>query len=211
MFASALFDQDQIFRFMSGISAIELLFWTSTLMFLNSSIMTPPSQYVCMAAGVISSHNNYSVSLIVMTATFANFLGTIVWYALGRAGLYTVILNLPIFQHRFTKPYVRVLPYLHARFRSHGFLAMALWRLVPVVRSIVSLPAGDLATPLPLFTTASLIGIGMWCSFWTILGVWLGRLNPAIAGLAGLCLGLLAVTIFLFLTSRFPPEALKNG
>jgi membrane protein DedA with SNARE-associated domain len=205
------FDEDQIFQLMSNISSTQLLVWTSAFMFLNSSIMTPPSQYVCLAAGAISFHNNSSVLAIVVAATVANFLGTAVWYALGRAGLYRTILSSSIFKHRLTAPYVAILPTLHEKFRSHGLLAMALWRLVPVVRSIVSLPAGDLAVPLPAFTAASLFGIGIWCLFWTILGVLLGRLSPAAAGLAGLALGISAVTIFLVFTNRYPPEAVKNG
>jgi membrane protein DedA with SNARE-associated domain len=208
---SVLIDENRLFNFLSGVTETELLVWTSLFMFLNSSIMTPPSQYVCMAAGIVTMHNNSSVIAVVVAATVANFLGTAIWYVLGRAGFYTQVLSLPIFEHKLTKPYVQILPSLHARFRKRTFLGMALWRLVPVVRSIVSLPAGDLAIPASVFTTASLAGIGMWCFVWTILGVWLGRLAPLVAGLIGIVLGVSAVTIFLYFSRRLSGGTLEHG
>ncbi len=211
IFNAAFIDENHLFEFLSGITETRLLVWTSVLMFLNSSIMTPPSQYVCMTAGIVTMHNNSSVVVVVVAATLANFAGTAIWYILGRAGLYARILNLSLFQHKLTKPYVRILPPLHARFRKNTFLGMALWRLVPVVRSIVSLPAGDLGIPLPIFAMASLAGIAIWCFLWTILGVLLGRLDPLIAGLIGVFLGASAITVFLYFSRQFPSGTLEHG
>lgn len=60
------------------------------------------------------------------------------------------------------------------RFDQHQGRSVFLARLVPGVRSLISIPAGIDKMPLPKFLAFTFIGTGLWSIFLLILGVWLG-------------------------------------
>lgn len=56
-------------------------------MFFNSLAQVPPSEYICLASGIIISTNgnNYSIIVVIFVASIFNLLGTLPWYLLGRS------------------------------------------------------------------------------------------------------------------------------
>jgi membrane protein DedA with SNARE-associated domain len=60
------------------------------------------------------------------------------------------------------------------RFRRGGAWAVFLGRLVPVVRSFISYPAGAAGMPFGLFLAATTAGSLLWIGTWTLLGAALG-------------------------------------
>jgi membrane protein DedA with SNARE-associated domain len=183
--------------FFLGVTVFQLFLYVSVLMFLNSSIMVPPSQYICLAAGIVASSSDLSlVFLLTIAATISNLLGTSVWYMFGRLGWYQPLLarhaGTPIFA-----PYLRLLPQIRIRFSRRAPLALCLFRLVPVIRSIISLPAGDVRMPILAFSASSFLGIFLWCALWTTLGAYVGTLDLRIIGLVAISVGVVSVTIYL--------------
>jgi membrane protein DedA with SNARE-associated domain len=83
-------------------------------------------------------------------------------------------------------------------FARHGALAVLLCRLIPGVRSLISIPAGIEGMALVPFLVYTTIGAGLWTAVLACAGYWLGAnfqqveayLDPAsyvvLAGLAGL-------------------------
>jgi membrane protein DedA with SNARE-associated domain len=201
--ASLFFNSDRLFEFMASVSSGQLVLMTAIFMFLNSSVMTPPSQYICMTAGLVATANGTPLHLVILTAAMANFLGTAIWFVLGKRGLYLAITQTPIFSFPLLSPYVRYLPAIRDLLNQNKFLALSLWRLVPVVRSIVSLPAGDLNISWWSFSIGSLFGILISCSIWTIIGSTLGQLRPAIASIIGVLIGASAIIIFWIARKRY--------
>lgn len=61
------------------------------------------------------------------------------------------------------------------RFRRQGIWGVFLGRLVPVVRSFISYPAGAARMPFPLFLAATTAGSFIWIATWIFLGAGLGR------------------------------------
>jgi len=59
-------------------------------------------------------------------------------------------------------------------FDRHGRAAVFLGRLTPVVRSIISVPAGAFETPLALYTVPTLAGSAIWCFGFAAVGWALG-------------------------------------
>ncbi|MFJ8851815.1 DedA family protein [Streptomyces sp. NPDC102437] len=59
-------------------------------------------------------------------------------------------------------------------FARHGTKAVLLGRLVPVFRSLISVPAGVERMPLPLFVTLTAVGSLVWNSVLVMAGYWLG-------------------------------------
>ncbi len=61
------------------------------------------------------------------------------------------------------------------RFRRQGVWGVFLGRLLPVVRSFISYPAGAARMPFPAFLLATTAGSALWIIGWTLLGILLGR------------------------------------
>lgn len=61
------------------------------------------------------------------------------------------------------------------RFRQQGVWGVFLGRLIPVVRSFISYPAGAARMPFGAFLAATAAGSLLWIASWTLLGAGLGR------------------------------------
>ncbi len=61
------------------------------------------------------------------------------------------------------------------RVRRQGVWGVFLGRLIPVVRSFISYPAGALRMPFPAFLGATTAGSLIWIATWTVLGAVLGK------------------------------------
>lgn len=61
------------------------------------------------------------------------------------------------------------------RFQRQGAWGVFLGRLVPIVRSFISYPAGAARMPFARFLLATAAGSLLWISLWTLLGAALGR------------------------------------
>lgn len=61
------------------------------------------------------------------------------------------------------------------RFRRQGAWGVFLGRLIPIVRSFISYPAGAARMPFPIFLTATTAGSLLWITIWTVLGSVLGK------------------------------------
>jgi membrane protein DedA with SNARE-associated domain len=66
------------------------------------------------------------------------------------------------------------------RFRERGVWGVFLGRLVPVVRSFISYPAGAARMPAGRFLAATTAGSLIWITTWTLLGVGLGSSYDAV-------------------------------
>ena len=59
-------------------------------------------------------------------------------------------------------------------FRRHGEISVLLSRLVPVMRHLVSLPAGLARMRLGRFAAYTALGAGIWCAILTAIGWYIG-------------------------------------
>ena len=66
------------------------------------------------------------------------------------------------------------------RFQRRGVWGVFLGRLVPVVRSFISYPAGAARMPAGIFLAATTAGSLVWITTWTLLGVAFGRSYDAL-------------------------------
>lgn len=157
-----------------------LLFWVGLLMLLNSSIMIPPSEHICITAGIVSTANSGSLWEIIIVATVANYLGTHTWYELGRRHSKSGIrLQSMQFKNQtiqlITNIYLKFLPKIESYYQTKGSAAVFFLRLVPLLRSIASYPAGILRLQRSSFLVASIIGIGIWVTLWVMIGHYLAK------------------------------------
>ena len=132
------------------------------LMFLETIFPPIPSEVIMPVAGVAAAQGKLDFTLSVAAGTAGAMLGNIVWYLAARA-----------LGHDRLRPIVRRhgkwltldwkdVERAHRWFDAHGIAFVFLGRLVPTVRSLVSIPAGLLDMRFRNFLIASTIGTALW-------------------------------------------------
>jgi membrane protein DedA with SNARE-associated domain len=82
----------------------------------------------------------------------------------------------------YARPTEKMARRTEAFFAQRGAWSVFLGRLVPVVRSFISYPAGAARMPFAVFLLATTAGSLLWIAGWTILGVLVGRSYRALEG-----------------------------
>ena len=135
---------------------------------LETVVQPIPSEAVLGLAGVLINQGRMSIVPVILFATLGSVLGALFFYAVGRAlgprRSHAFLDRLPLVE---TEDVDRTFSW----FERHGRSAVFLGRMVPIVRSFISVPAGVVRMPIGrfvLFTAACsliwnsvLIGLGV--------------------------------------------------
>ncbi len=177
------------------------------LMFLENLFPPIPSELVMPLAGFKAASGNLNVVAVLVSGTAGSVLGALFWYWVGaRFGPHRLIhfaeghgFWLTVGPHDIT----RALGW----FDRHGAAAVFFGRMVPGIRTLISVPAGLTRMPLPRFLLLTTLGSAVWTGFLTFAGyileaqyhrieTWLNPVTTAIViGLATLYLCRLALGI----------------
>jgi membrane protein DedA with SNARE-associated domain len=132
------------------------------LMFLETVFPPIPSEVIMPIAGMAAAEGKLHFGFVVASGTSGAMLGNIVWYLAARA-LGVERLEPLIRRHgrwiTMTWPEVER---AQKWFRENGIFFVFLGRLVPTVRSLVSVPAGLLKMRFKTFFIASTLGTLGW-------------------------------------------------
>jgi membrane protein DedA with SNARE-associated domain len=141
------------------------------LVALESIVPPIPSEVVLAMAGYLAAEGRFNVVLIVLAATAGSLLGALVLYwlgaALGEERLKRWLDHIPLVDRDDLEKADRW-------FERHGRWAVLFGRVVPVVRSLVSVPAGANRMPLGEFVLLTTLGSGVWNALIVGLGFALG-------------------------------------
>ena len=145
------------------------------LMFLETIFPPIPSEVIMPVAGVAAGQGKLSYGLVVASGTTGAMLGNIVWYLAARA---LGITRLEPIVRRWGRWITITWPELlraEQWFRKNGTLFVSLGRLMPTIRSLVSVPAGLLKMRFRTFFIASTIGTAAWTALLAGAGYKLGQ------------------------------------
>jgi membrane protein DedA with SNARE-associated domain len=130
-----------------------------------------PSEVVLPVAGYVASQGRMSLLWALVGATAGAVLGAMLLYGLGvwlgRERLRRWLERIPLME-------VADLDRAESWFDRHGGAAVLIGRCVPVVRSLVSIPAGLERMPVPRFLLYTLIGSTVWNTGLVVAGYVLG-------------------------------------
>jgi membrane protein DedA with SNARE-associated domain len=145
------------------------------LMAMESSILPVPSELVMPPAGYLAAKGEMSFVLAVACGVLGSIIGALANYYgahwiggpfLRRYGKYVFLSEAALARsERF--------------FAQHGEFSTFVGRLFPVVRHLISIPAGLHRMPLPKFIGYTALGAFVWCTILTAIGYALGR-NEAV-------------------------------
>jgi membrane protein DedA with SNARE-associated domain len=140
------------------------------LMVLESALIPIPSEIIMPFSGFLVTAGKLGSIGTVLTGSFGNLVGSILTYylgmKLGRAFL--------IKYGRYIFFRVHHLEWIEHLFQRYGDKISFIGRLLPGVRTYVSLPAGIGKTNLVKFAIYTLVGSIIWNSFLTYVGMQLG-------------------------------------
>jgi membrane protein DedA with SNARE-associated domain len=173
------------------------------LIFLENVVPPVPSEVILPLAGFRARTGALNVWLAWPAATAGSVLGALVLYGLGAWLGYDRVHALAG-KRWFILTSQKDLDRGQRIFERHGGKMVLLGRCVPVIRSIVSIPAGIARMPLPRFLLLTTIGSGVWNALFIGLGWylgenwdrvqgWLGPVTYVVLGLAVIGLAWLAV------------------
>src|SRR3954447_18951402 len=144
------------------------------LMAMESSIFPVPSEIVIPPAAFWASQGRMSLTGIVLAGTFGSWLGSAITYWVSRWIGRAVILRWGKFI--FIKPdSLDRAEHFVARYEIGGvFFA----RLLPVLRHLVSIPAGIARMSFGVFSMVTILGAGIWCTVLAWFGVRITAAHP---------------------------------
>ena len=155
-----------------------------------------PSEVILPSAGFAAASGSMGLVSAIVWATIGSVVGALALYALGawfgRARFYSLASKIPFVKEADIER-------AEAWFVRRGPLAVPLGRVVPVVRSLISIPAGIERMKLLPFTLYTAIGSALWNSVligagyalganWAIVEEWISRYQLIVFGLAGIAL-----------------------
>jgi membrane protein DedA with SNARE-associated domain len=141
------------------------------LMAMESSIFPVPSELVMPPAGYLAQQGKMNIGLAILCGTFGSLLGAYANYFaarhLGRPLLLKYGRYVWITEEKFTR--------VEDFFLRHGEISTFLGRLLPVVRHLISLPAGLAGMGHIRFSLYTLLGAGIWVTVLTYIGYFIGE------------------------------------
>lgn len=132
------------------------------LIALESIIPPIPSEAILPMAGFLAADGTFSLWGVLLSATIGSLIGALGLYLagwwLGRSRLLAIV-------DRFGGKVglsMHDLDRAEAWFKKHGRISVLIGRLVPIIRSLVSIPAGFSKMPLKQFVAYTAIGSIAW-------------------------------------------------
>ena len=140
-----------------------------------------PSEVVLPLAGFLVGRGELNLWGALVAATTGSVLGAVVLYGIGRWGGRRLVLRygslLRVDEHGLDRA--------EGWFRHYGDVLVLFARLVPVARSIVSVPAGTAKMPLVRFVVLTGVGSAVWNALLIGAGVLLGANWEVVQGWIG--------------------------
>ena len=144
-------------------------------MFAENVFPPIPSELIMPAAGFAVARGDLNLILVILAGTLGSVFGALPLYYLGR------LLNedrLMVFTQKYGK-YVFVKPSdiqsSSVWFDKHGSKAVFFGRMLPGIRSFISIPAGMSKMPILPFLAFTALGSSIWTSLLTIAGYYFGE------------------------------------
>lgn len=144
------------------------------LMTLESVLIPIPSEITMPFAGFLVSLGRLNFFLVILTGAFANLTGSLAAYGLGSLGKERVHILVRKYG-KFLLISVSEIERAEKWFRTYGEIIAFGSRLLPVVRTFISLPAGMARMNIYKFAVYSFLGSLIWSSILTYIGVILGN------------------------------------
>ncbi len=176
------------------------------MMFLENLIPPIPSELVMPLAGYAASQGDLNVWSAIAFGSVGSVLGALLWYYIGLSlGLDRLKALLDRYG-RWVGLSSADLDNAQRWFLKRGTWTVGICRMIPGIRTYVSIPAGVTRMPLAPFLLYSIAGTVLWTAFLTLAGYFLGneyeRIGTWLAPVAQVVIIVVAAAVMVWLAQR---------
>jgi len=140
------------------------------LMVVESCGVPFPSEVTMPVAGVLAAAGHLNLAAVIVTGAFANLVGSLIAYWLAARFGEPLLLG----PGRYAGIRRHHLEIADGWFRRWGLPAVFFGRMLPVIRTYISFPAGLARVDLPRFSVLTFFGALPWCAALALAGYLLG-------------------------------------
>ena len=144
-------------------------------MTIESALIPLPSEIIMPFSGYLVSLGKLNLFLVSLTGAVGNLVGSLLAYWLGFWGHERVVRRIIRKFGKWILLTEKDLDRSELFLRKHGDVVVLVSRVLPAIRTIISLPAGIARLPLLRFSILTFIGSFIWSLFLTYVGVVLGE------------------------------------
>lgn len=152
------------------------------LMFLENVFPPIPSEVIMPLAGFVAHQGQLHIAGVIGAGTLGALAGAWIWYEIGRSLGKERLKRWATKHGRWFGLHPHDFDSTENWFRSHGNTAVFMGRMVPGVRTLISVPAGFAKMPRGRFLAWSALGSLGWSSLLTTAGYILGSQYHLVEG-----------------------------
>lgn len=162
-----------------------------------------PSEVILPLAGFTASKGNMTLFDAILWTTLGSVIGALALYGigalLGRERVVAIAAKLPLIS-------VSDIEKTEAWFARHGKKTVFFGRMIPIFRSLISIPAGVERMPISVFTLLTTLGSLIWNTAFVMAGYLLGENWSLVEDYAGILskavLGIVVLAVVIFIVVR---------
>jgi membrane protein DedA with SNARE-associated domain len=161
---------DPIVEFATNVVADLGLAGVFVLMLFESACIPIPSEATMLFAGFNVSKGEYSLVAVTLVGSFANLVGSWLAYAVGYYG------RVDLLEKHGRKLHIKPehLHWADRWFERHGDATVFFTRMLPIIRTFISLPAGVARMPFWRFSVLTFAGCVPWVFMLAFIGQQVG-------------------------------------
>jgi membrane protein DedA with SNARE-associated domain len=176
------------------------------LMFLENVFPPIPSELIMPLGGFTASQGKMTLPMVILAGTIGSVIGQLPLYYLGHCLGKQRLMRLADRYGKWLAVSAQDIHNSSSWFARHGSKAVLIGRLVPGVRSFISIPAGICGMNLPKFLLYSALGMGAWAGVLAYLGHLLGenyeRVEKYMGPITYVVLGVIVIGAIAFIVKR---------
>ncbi|MGG5820320.1 DedA family protein [Falsiroseomonas sp. HW251] len=171
-----------MFEWVTGVIAAAGWPGVLALMFLENLFPPIPSEVIMPLAGFAAARGQMSMTLAILAGIVGTVAGNAIWYELARRVGSARLRPLFARYGRWFAVDGRDFDRAEATLRKHGPVALFFGRLLPGIRTVISVPAGLVLIPRRVFYLWTTLGSTVWISLLAGAGWWLEEHFHAVEG-----------------------------
>jgi len=141
------------------------------LMVMESMVVPIPSELVLPFAGFLISRGDFTFIYVMIASSLGSIVGSLISYFMGKYGGNAFVIK----YGKYVLLDVEDLKKTERWFEKRGEYTIFISRFIPVVRHLISIPAGIGKMDLKRFSVYTIVGASMWNFILTYAGYLLGE------------------------------------
>lgn len=144
-------------------------------MAIESALIPLPSEVIMPFSGFLASTGQFSLVLVIISGAVGNVIGSLIAYAIGYYGHEKLVRKFVVKWGRWILLSEKELDNAEKMLNKYGSLIVFTSRLLPGVRTVISLPCGFAKLPIKKFIVLTFLGSLFWAFILTEIGFALGE------------------------------------